>query len=46
MELCGWVGSCGRVVDVELWEQLLSELDDPNLGIMWIRVPSHGGQAR
>ena len=40
-KLRGWTGSSGPVSNVEIWEQLLSELSQPDKTIKWVKVPSH-----
>ena len=42
-ELNNWVGSNGPLSNVELWKQLLAELDKSDREIQWIKVPSHVG---
>ena len=42
-ELNNWVGSNGPLSNVELWKQLLAELDCPDWQIQWIKVASHVG---
>ena len=37
----GWVGSCGRVGNVRIWEMLLLEPDREEREVVWIKVPSH-----
>ena len=37
----GWVGSCGPVSNVPIWELILSELEREGREILWIKVPSH-----
>ena len=39
------MGSNGPLRNVELWKQLLAELDKPDREIQWIKVPSHVGTA-
>ena len=40
-KLRGWTGSSGPVSNVEIWEQLLRELSQPDKTIKWVKVPSH-----
>ena len=40
-KLRGWTGSSGPVSNVEIWEQLLHELSQPDKTIKWVKVPSH-----
>ena len=37
----GWVGSCGPVSNVPIWEMVLSELAREGGEVIWIKVPSH-----
>ena len=37
----GWVGSCGPVSNVPIWEEVLLELDRNKREFVWIKVPSH-----
>ena len=39
--LRGWIGSCGPVSNVPLWEQLLAALDENPRTVHWVKVPSH-----
>ena len=36
-----WQGSSGCVACIELWEELLQEISQPNREILWVHVPSH-----
>ena len=36
-----WVGSCGPVSNVPIWEEVLLELDRNERELVWIKVPSH-----
>ena len=37
----GWVGSCGLVSNIPIWELFLAELEREGRKILWIKVPSH-----
>ena len=37
----GWVGSCGPVSNVPIWEEVLLELERNERELVWIKVPSH-----
>eukprot|EP00670_Eutreptiella_braarudii_P017476 CAMPEP_0174349448 /NCGR_PEP_ID=MMETSP0811_2-20130205/6181_1 /TAXON_ID=73025 ORGANISM="Eutreptiella gymnastica-like, Strain CCMP1594" /NCGR_SAMPLE_ID=MMETSP0811_2 /ASSEMBLY_ACC=CAM_ASM_000667 /LENGTH=305 /DNA_ID=CAMNT_0015476833 /DNA_START=215 /DNA_END=1132 /DNA_ORIENTATION=+ len=37
----GWVGSCGPVSNVPIWEMILTELEREGRELVWIKVPSH-----
>ena len=37
------VGSRGPLSNVELWKELLTELESPHRTVQWIKVPSHVG---
>ena len=39
--LHGWIGSCGPVSNVPLWEQLVAALDENPRTVHWVKVPSH-----
>ena len=39
--LRGWIGLCGPVSNVPLWEQLLAALDENPRTVHWVKVPSH-----
>ena len=39
--LRGWIGSCGPVSNVPLWEQLLAALDENPRTVHWVKVPLH-----
>ena len=37
----GWMGSCGPVSNVPIWEEVLQELDRNERELVWIKFPSH-----
>ena len=41
--LNNWVGSRGPLSSVELWKELLTEIESPHRTVKWIKVPSHVG---
>ena len=41
--LNNWVGSRGPLSNVELWKELLTELESPHYTVQWIKVPSYVG---